>query len=100
MTRREFEILLAAAGGSIRAAAEEVQVEGSGAHIGSLYPFAQKQADRAPIELSFLRPEFHDLKQWQPRARVKVFEHLFYALRKGRSRRAAGLPPLRCAPRF
>jgi dienelactone hydrolase len=79
MTRREFEILLAAAGGPIRAAAEDVQVEGSGAHIGNLYPFAQKQADRSPVELSFLRPEFHDLKQWQLRARAKVFEHMFYA---------------------
>jgi dienelactone hydrolase len=39
----------------------------------------QKQADRAPVELSFLRPEFRDLRQWQTRARTKVFEHMFYA---------------------
>jgi dienelactone hydrolase len=26
-----------------------------------------------------LRPEFRDLKQWQKRARAKVFEHMFYA---------------------
>jgi len=48
-------------------------------HIGSLYPFIQKQADRSPLELSFLRPEFRNLAQWQKRARAKVFEHLFYA---------------------
>jgi len=73
MTRREFELLLAVA------AQENATVEKTGSHIGSLYPFVQKQADRSPIELSFLRPEFKDLKQWQKRARAKVFEHMFYA---------------------
>jgi len=48
-------------------------------HIGNLYPFVQKQADRSPLELSFLRSEFRDLERWQARARAKVFEHLFYA---------------------
>jgi dienelactone hydrolase len=51
----------------------------TGSHLGSLYPFVQKQADRSPIELSFLLPEFRDLRQWQKRARAKVFEHMFYA---------------------
>jgi dienelactone hydrolase len=50
----------------------------SGSHIGNLYPFAQKQADRSTLELSFLRPEFRDLTKWQKQARAKVFEHLFY----------------------
>jgi dienelactone hydrolase len=50
----------------------------SGSHIGNLYPFAQKQADRSTLELSFLRPEFRDLTKWQKLARAKVFEHLFY----------------------
>jgi dienelactone hydrolase len=50
----------------------------SGSHIGNLYPFAQKQADRSKLELSFLRPEFRDLTKWQKLARAKVFEHLFY----------------------
>jgi dienelactone hydrolase len=47
-------------------------------HIGSLYPFVQQQADRSPLELSYLRPEFRDLEPWQTRARAKVLEHLFY----------------------
>ena len=51
----------------------------TGSHIGNLYPFVQKQADRSLLELSFLRPEFRDLKSWQRRARAKVLEHLLYA---------------------
>ena len=50
----------------------------TGSHIGNLYPFVQQQAGRSPLELSFLRPEFKDLKKWQSRARAKVLEHLFY----------------------
>jgi dienelactone hydrolase len=56
-----------------------IQTAPSGSDIGSLYPFVQKQADRSPLELSFLRSEFRDLQVWQKRARAKVFEHLFYA---------------------
>lgn len=48
-------------------------------HIGSLYPFVQKQADSSPVALSFLRPEFRSLKEWQPRARRRVFQLLHYA---------------------
>lgn len=51
----------------------------TGSHLGNLYPFVQKQADRSPLEMSFLRAEFTNLKRWQRRARAKVFEHLFYA---------------------
>ncbi len=51
----------------------------TGSHIGNLYPFVQKQADRSPLELSFLRPEFRDLKVWQRRARARFLEHLLYA---------------------
>jgi dienelactone hydrolase len=51
----------------------------TGSHIGSLYPFVQKQADRSELELSFLRPEFRDLETWQKTARAKVLDHLFYA---------------------
>ena len=51
----------------------------TGSHIGSLYPFVKGQADRSPLELSFLRPEFKSLQQWQPTARARIFEHLFYA---------------------
>jgi dienelactone hydrolase len=74
MTRREFELLMAAA--SLQASSAQAP---EGSHIGNLYPFVQRQADRSPVELSFLRPEFRDLKQWQKRARAKVFEHMFYA---------------------
>src|SRR5215471_21393630 len=78
MTRREFEMLLAAA--SPLAAAQKTQGPApTGSHIGNLYPFVQKQADRSPVELSFLRTEFQDLKKWQKLARAKVFEHMFYA---------------------
>jgi dienelactone hydrolase len=51
----------------------------TGSHLGNLYPFVQGQADRSTFELSFLRPEFTNLGQWQPGARAKVLEHLFYA---------------------
>ncbi len=48
-------------------------------HIGNLYPFVQKQADRSPLELSFLRPRFKDLKSWQKIARPRVFDCLDYS---------------------
>jgi len=51
----------------------------TGSSIGNLYPFVQKQADRSPLELSFLRPEFRNLQTWQTKARDRVLEHLFYA---------------------
>jgi dienelactone hydrolase len=57
----------------------------SGSDIGSLYPFVQKQADRSPLELSFLHDEFTDLGAWQSRARATVLEHLFC--------RPAAVPP-------
>ena len=52
-------------------------VDANASHIGNLYEFVQKQADRSPLELSFLHSRFNNLKQWQPGARAKVFEHLF-----------------------
>ena len=58
---------------------QEPAVVRTGSHLGSLYPFVQGQADRSPLELSFLRPEFNSLQQWQPLARARIFEHLFYA---------------------
>lgn len=79
MTRREFLILMAAAGAPLGTAQETTSPPSADSHIGSLYPFVQEQADRSPVELSFLRREFRDLKQWQLRARAKVFEHMFYA---------------------
>lgn len=53
--------------------------DATASQIGNLYEFVQKQADRSPLELSFLQSKFKSLKRWQPGARAKVFEHLFYA---------------------
>jgi dienelactone hydrolase len=50
----------------------------TGSHIGNLYPFAQAQAVRSPLSMSFLRPEFTDLRGWQPTARAKILELLLY----------------------
>jgi dienelactone hydrolase len=48
-------------------------------HIGNLYPFVQKQADRSPLELSFLQSGFHDLQAWQKLARARVLDCLCYS---------------------
>jgi dienelactone hydrolase len=58
---------------------EHAALPDNDSHVGSLYPFIQKQADRSPLELSFLKPQFRNLEAWQKRARARVFEHLFYA---------------------
>jgi dienelactone hydrolase len=89
ISRREFcEGVIAAAGLPATAPAHpyaaETGIQGpavarTGSHLGSLYRFVQGQADRSPLELSFLRPEFKNLQQWQQSARARVFEHLFYA---------------------
>jgi dienelactone hydrolase len=47
-------------------------------HIGSLYPLVQKLADTAPRQLSFLRPEFRRLPEWQTRARAAALQKLLY----------------------
>ena len=47
-------------------------------HIGTLFPFVQKQADRSRFELSYLQGRFRGLAPWQKIARAKVLEHLFY----------------------
>jgi dienelactone hydrolase len=51
----------------------------TGSHIGTLYSFVQKQADRSTFELSFLHDRFRDLAAWQKLARARVLDHLFYA---------------------
>src|SRR5947207_1942859 len=48
-------------------------------HIGNLYPFVQRQADRSRLELSFLQSRFQDLKTWQKLARARVLECLSYS---------------------
>jgi dienelactone hydrolase len=86
LSRRQFCQWLSATGaaaahafGSASAAAQApagaAEID---SHIGNLYPFVQKQADRSALELSFLRSESPDLERWQNGARAKVFEHLFY----------------------
>lgn len=85
VSRREFCQWLSASGLATGishldiSARDLAQAPETDSHIGNLYPFIQKQADRSPLELSFLRSEFRDLGRWQNRARAKVFEHLFYA---------------------
>jgi dienelactone hydrolase len=58
---------------------QAAQTAEPGSDIGSLYPFVQQQADRSPLELSFLQDKFTDLAAWQPTARATVLEHLSYA---------------------
>ena len=58
---------------------QQAAVTPTGSHIGNLFPFVKGQADRSEFELSFLRPEFTNLAQWQPAARTKILEHLFYS---------------------
>lgn len=48
-------------------------------HIGNLYPFVQKQADRSPLELSFLQSRYQNLAAWQKLARARVLECLSYS---------------------
>jgi len=89
VSRREFcewlggSGLLAASLPSVRAGLPSVQesptAAQTGSHIGTLYPFVQKQADRSRFELSFLQGKFRSLEPWQKTARARVLEHLFYA---------------------
>jgi dienelactone hydrolase len=88
VSRRQFVEALTLGGGILAGARALIPtkpvsatqaVDATASHIGNLYEFVQKQADRSPLELSFLQSKFKSLKQWQPGARAKVFEHLFYA---------------------
>src|SRR6187551_1943647 len=62
-------------------------------HIGNLYPFVQKQADRSPLELSFLQSRFRDLKSWQDVARASSRPIVLFA--GNRITRRRGDPPHR-----
>ena len=48
-------------------------------HLGNLYPFVQKQADRSPLELSFLQSRFRNVESWQKIARARILECLCYS---------------------
>ena len=78
ISRREF-LDGVLAGAAMMSRSQAVAPARTGSHLGSLYPFVQRQADRSPIELSFLRSEFRDIRRWQPNARARIFEHLFYS---------------------
>ncbi len=60
------------------ASGRALQQADDGPHLGSLYPFVQRQAERSTFERSFLRPEHTSLGRWQTAARAKVRELLFY----------------------
>lgn len=89
ISRRQFCEGLVAGGGLLAAtparpiveylSSQDPAVARTGSPLGSLYPFVQQQADRSKHELSFLRPEFRNLRRWQPTARARIFEHLFYS---------------------
>jgi len=90
ISRRDFcerlipgGLLLAASPGAAacvqQAADRTLAPAPTGSHIGSLYPFVQGQADHSKLELSFLQPEFKTLAEWQPIARARIFDHLFFA---------------------
>lgn len=88
ISRRQFVEALALGGGMLAGAKALVSpetvsatqaVNATASHLGNLYEFVQEQAKRSPLELSFLHSKFKNLERWQPGARAKVFEHLFYA---------------------
>jgi dienelactone hydrolase len=62
-----------------RARLQPTSVPSNAPHIGSLYPFVQKQADRSPLELSYLHARFQQLAPWQKIARARVLECLSYS---------------------
>lgn len=88
ISRRQFCERLAAGGGILAAAPghagavaapPQAAAGATAPHLGNLHPFVQGQADQSPLELSFLRPEFQRLEDWQRTARARVVQHLFYA---------------------
>lgn len=58
---------------------QEAKTAEDAPHIGNLYPFVQKQADRSTLELSFLHSRFRSLAAWQKTARARVLEQLSYS---------------------
>src|SRR5215831_6684391 len=68
-TRRAFAAAMATASAAL---AQDRQ-------LGSLYPTVRALADSAPHELSFLRPEFRSLPQWQQQARSRLLDLMSYS---------------------
>ena len=87
LTRRRFCRSLGAGGVLARASfglpgmawRQDAKTAADAPHIGNLYPFVQKQADRSTLELSFLHPRFRALGAWQKTARSRVLEQLSYS---------------------
>ncbi|MCW5977655.1 MAG: acetylxylan esterase [Bryobacteraceae bacterium] len=78
LSRRQFQWFAAGAIGHRPAATAQTEAAATQSHIGNLYPFVQKQADRSPLELSYLRSEFKALKPWQEKTRALVLDRLLY----------------------
>ena len=51
----------------------------TGADVGSLFPFIQRQAVSGQFPLSFLNSRFGSLADWKPTARAKLLDLLHYA---------------------
>src|SRR5262249_15859853 len=83
ITRRRLASELAASAALARAAAAQSASAPAGGPghneppTGNLYTFIQHQADTGPA-LSFRRPEFRSLANWQKRARARLFDRLSY----------------------
>jgi hypothetical protein len=69
-TRRDLGLALLAGAPNLSQIEPESQ-------LGNLYPLIQAMADTSPLELSFLRSEFHDQQHWQRLAREKLFDLLY-----------------------
>ena len=85
-TRRDFLQQIAA--GAVTSAAPipaapatvaQQPVQGTGTHLGSLYPFIQSQAVKGEFPLSYLNDRFRDYRSWKRTARRKVLDLLHYA---------------------
>jgi dienelactone hydrolase len=72
LSRRAFAASVAAVPAAV------AQVPTSGPHLGTLHPEIQSLADSSPLELSFLRPEFRRLQDWQRTSRARLFDLLLY----------------------
>ncbi len=87
-SRREFvgtvAAMIGASGLSEASVGHAPHAEPTGADVGSLYEFIASQSPSEP-ELSWLRPEFRDIRAWKRRARARLLSLLHYS-------------PPKCAP--
>ena len=51
----------------------------TGADVGTLFPFIQKQAVQGTFPMSFMNPQFRSLDDWTATARARVLDLLHYA---------------------